>query len=66
MLWPVHYDLRRIPVRDPAPTYPHSLIWHADNPHPGLAMLRKYVRALAPGRRGSDTWAPPTWPWRVR
>ena len=66
MLWPTHYDLRRIPVRDPAPMYPHSLIWHADNPHPGLAMLRKYVRALAPGRRGSDAWAPPGWPWRVR
>jgi DNA-binding transcriptional LysR family regulator len=35
-LWPDSYDLRRIPVRDPTPIYPMSLIWRADNPHPAL------------------------------
>ena len=35
-LWPDSYDLRRIPVRDPAPIYPMSLIWRDDNPHPAL------------------------------
>jgi DNA-binding transcriptional LysR family regulator len=27
LTWPAEYDLRRIAVRDPAPVYPHSLIW---------------------------------------
>ena len=36
------------PVRDPTPVYPHSLIWRGDNPHPGLAALRGYVRSVPP------------------
>jgi DNA-binding transcriptional LysR family regulator len=36
-LWPESYDLRRIPVVDPTPVYPMSVIWRADNPHPVLA-----------------------------
>jgi DNA-binding transcriptional LysR family regulator len=61
MLWPTHYDLRRIPIRDPTLVYPHSLIWHSDNPHPGLAALRGYVGSVPPAPRGSGgtaTWAP--------
>ena len=34
LLWPDHYDLRRIPIRHPTPVYPHSLIWHQDNTPP--------------------------------
>jgi DNA-binding transcriptional LysR family regulator len=61
LLWPAHYDLRRIAVRDPVPVYPHSLIWRRGNPHPGLAALRGYltsagsVHSAPPGIR---TWAP--------
>ena len=58
MVWPADYDLRRIPVRDPTPVYPHSLIWHRDNPHPGLAALRTYIRATRPIRNATPTWAP--------
>lgn len=65
LLWPNHYDLRRIPVTGPTLVYPHSLIWHGDNPHPGLAALRRYLRALPARRRGPGTWAPP-WPARAR
>ncbi|MFF4803909.1 LysR family transcriptional regulator [Streptomyces sp. NPDC001351] len=57
MVWPADHDLRRIPVRDPMPVYPHSLIWRADNPHPALASLRAH---LGTARRDADTWTP-TW-----
>lgn len=51
-LWPDSYDLRRIPLRDPVPIYPMSLIWRSDNPHPALARLRDYL-----GARRADTGA---------
>ncbi len=57
LLWPAHYDLRRVAVRDPVPVYPHSLIWHGDNPHPALTALRKHLGSVPPGRRAS-TWTP--------
>jgi DNA-binding transcriptional LysR family regulator len=57
LVWPAEYELRRIPVRDPTPVYPHSLVWRDDNPHPALASLRSYLAAQpAPGRLG--TWTP--------
>ena len=45
------------PVRDPVPVYPHSLIWHGDNPHPALAALRKHLGSVPPPsqRRHLDT-----------
>jgi DNA-binding transcriptional LysR family regulator len=55
MVWPAGHDLRRIPLRDPTPVYPHSLIWRADNPHPALAALRAH---LGTARRDADTWTP--------
>jgi DNA-binding transcriptional LysR family regulator len=62
IVWPAHWDLRRIPVRKPTPVYPHSLIWRRDNPHPGLAALRAYLippKTGHVGAEGSDTWTPP-------
>ena len=56
LLWPAEYDLRRIPVRDPAPVYTHSLVWRRDNPHPALAALRSYVGVTPPSH--ARTWAP--------
>ncbi|MCP2169009.1 LysR family transcriptional regulator [Goodfellowiella coeruleoviolacea] len=44
-LWPPRHDLRYIPLRDPTPAYPHSLVWHRDNPHPALVALRQHLRA---------------------
>jgi hypothetical protein len=58
LLWPVHYDLRRVAVRDPVPVYPHSLVWLDGNPHPALAALRRQVRAAGDGRRRAGTWVP--------
>jgi DNA-binding transcriptional LysR family regulator len=60
LLWPAGYGLRRIPLRDPTPVYPHSLIWHSDNPHPALTTLRNYLGSAQPSHRGAETWIP-TW-----
>ena len=56
LIWPASYGLRRIPVRDPVPVYPHSLIWRRDNPHPALAALRRF---LGPALPNACTWTPP-------
>ena len=56
LVWPVGHDLRRIPLRDPVPVYPHSLLWQADNPHPALALLRAHLSTPANGDRA--IWKP--------
>ncbi|BBA95649.1 putative LysR family transcriptional regulator [Actinacidiphila reveromycinica] len=58
LVWPAGYGLRRIPVTDPTPVYPHSLLWHRDNPHPALAALRAHLAAAAPARGAPGTWTP--------
>jgi len=56
VVWPADYDLRRISLTSPTPVYPHSLVWHTDNPHPALAALRDH---LADGYAPlAETWAP--------
>ncbi|ROO86676.1 DNA-binding transcriptional LysR family regulator [Actinocorallia herbida] len=58
LVWPADHGLRRIPVTDPTPVYPHSLLWHRDNPHPALAALRTHLAATAADRDAAGTWAP--------
>ncbi|MFF4741412.1 LysR family transcriptional regulator [Streptomyces sp. NPDC001262] len=58
LAWPVGHDLRRIALHHPTPVYPHSLIWHEDNPHPALTELRTHLASLRPGRHGVETWVP--------
>ncbi|HEY8987217.1 MAG TPA: LysR family transcriptional regulator [Streptomyces sp.] len=58
LIWPSGHDLRRIPVTGPTPVYPHSLLWHRDNPHPGLAALRAYLAATTDGEDSEGTWVP--------
>jgi DNA-binding transcriptional LysR family regulator len=58
LVWPAGHGLRRIPVTDPTPVYPHSLLWHRDNPHPGLVTLRAHLAATAAGHGAAGTWAP--------
>lgn len=55
---PAGFGLRRIPVTDPTPVYPHSLLWHRDNPHPALTTLRTHLTTTATGRDTSGTWTP--------
>ncbi|MEU9022984.1 LysR family transcriptional regulator [Actinomadura sp. NPDC048394] len=56
LVWPADHGLRRIPVHDPTPVYPHSLIWRRDNPHPALTALRTH---LGTPPAAPDTWTPP-------
>ncbi|AWS41638.1 LysR family transcriptional regulator [Streptosporangium sp. 'caverna'] len=58
LVWPADHGLRRIPVTDPTPVYPHSLLWHRDNPHPGLVTLRAHLAAAAAGHDTAGTWVP--------
>ncbi|MEV5237932.1 LysR family transcriptional regulator [Streptomyces cinnamoneus] len=58
LVWPAGHGLRRIPVTDPTPVYPHSLLWHRGNPHPALATLRAHLAATAAGHDAAGTWAP--------
>ncbi|WP_433223517.1 LysR family transcriptional regulator [Microtetraspora malaysiensis] len=58
LVWPAGHGLRRIPVTDPTPVYPHSLLWRRDNPHPALATLRAHLAATAAGHGAAGTWAP--------
>ncbi|MET8046867.1 LysR family transcriptional regulator [Streptosporangium sp. NPDC005286] len=58
LVWPAGHGLRRIPVTDPTPVYPHSLLWRRDNPHPALATLRAHLAAAAAGHDAAGTWAP--------
>ena len=63
LLWPADYDLRRIPVREPTPVYPHCLLLRRDDPHPVLARLRAHL-TRSRGRPDGATWTP-AWalPW---
>ncbi|MGW0210814.1 LysR family transcriptional regulator [Streptomyces sp. NPDC003233] len=60
---PAGHDLRRIPLVDPTPVYPHSLVWAAANAHPGLAALRDHLTARPPAGPAARTWTPA---WAVR
>ncbi|MER6789606.1 LysR family transcriptional regulator [Streptomyces sp. NPDC000658] len=63
LVWPAHYDLRRIVVHDPTPVYPHSLVWRRDNPHPALAALRAHLEATRPDAPDDTTWIPDDTTW---
>lgn len=56
-LWPTHFDLRRIPLRDPAPIYPYSLVYRKDNAHPAIPGLLAYFKTLG-STPVSTTWLP--------
>lgn len=56
-LWPQTYDLRRIPLHDPTPIYPHVLLFRSGDQHPVLTALRGYLRATTPPVPG-DAWTP--------
>ncbi|MEU0965395.1 LysR family transcriptional regulator [Streptomyces sp. NPDC005917] len=65
LVWPAGYDLRRIPLLDPTPVYPHSLLWAAANPHPALVALRARLDGTRPPRPAARTWVP-GWAGSVR
>ncbi|MFE6617007.1 LysR family transcriptional regulator [Amycolatopsis sp. NPDC057786] len=42
---PRHPDVVQIPLVDPTPVYPFSLLWRLENRHPTLRLLIEHVRA---------------------
>jgi DNA-binding transcriptional LysR family regulator len=58
-LWPDSYGLRRIPLREPTPLYPHVLLTRAEHQNPVLTDLREYLRASQPHVH-DEVWVP-TW-----
>jgi hypothetical protein len=58
LLWPDHYDLRRIPIIDPVPVYPASMIWCRDNDHPALGPLVAHLEAQPQAFSASEIWVP--------
>ncbi|WP_041759468.1 LysR family transcriptional regulator [Pseudonocardia dioxanivorans] len=56
--WPASYDLRRIPVVDPVPVFPLSVVWRRDNAHPVLASLLAFLRDRHGSRARGDEWLP--------
>ncbi|MDN5918376.1 MAG: LysR family transcriptional regulator [Pseudonocardia sp.] len=54
--WPPTYDLRRIPIANPAIVYPLSLIFPRMNPHPGLRAIINHLGSLTP--RPETAWVP--------
>jgi DNA-binding transcriptional LysR family regulator len=57
--WPGNLGVVRLPVVDPVPLYPWSLIWRADTGHQGTARLIEHVkRSFAPPAAGTAIWLP--------
>ncbi|MEH1099558.1 LysR family transcriptional regulator [Micromonospora sp. CPCC 205561] len=56
-LWPDSYGLRRIPLREPTPLYPHVLLARAEHRNPVLTDLRDYLRASQP-QVDDEVWVP--------
>lgn len=59
-VWPAAHGLRRIPITDPTPVYPHALVYRNGNTHPALDALRRYLdasRATPQGRLWTPSWA---------
>jgi DNA-binding transcriptional LysR family regulator len=57
-LWPDHYGLRRIPIRNPDIVYPLMMIWRRDNAHPALAELRSFLGSRHAATPDAAVWTP--------
>ncbi|GAA4386126.1 LysR substrate-binding domain-containing protein [Tsukamurella soli] len=57
-LWPESLGLRRIPVVDPCPVYPLSLVWRRANAHPVLADFLGHLRARYRAGSADEVWVP--------
>jgi DNA-binding transcriptional LysR family regulator len=57
--WPGNLGVVRLPVADPAPLYPWSLVWRADTAHQGARRLAEHVRrSFTPPSPGAAIWLP--------
>jgi DNA-binding transcriptional LysR family regulator len=51
-------DIVHLPVTDPTPAYPWSLMWHAANRHPSLPLLIAHVKARYRPYDARGQWLP--------
>jgi hypothetical protein len=57
--WPGGLGLVRLPIVDPVPLYPWSLVWRADTVHAGAKRLVSHVkRTYEPPSGGPAVWLP--------
>lgn len=55
---PWHPHIRRLPIVDPTPAYPHALLWSTGNTHPGLPHLIDHFRTGYDRGIAADCWTP--------
>lgn len=55
---PWHPHIRRVPIVDPTPAYPHALLWSTTNPHPGLPPLVDHFRTTYNRDIAAGCWLP--------
>ena len=51
-------DIAHIPIIDPTPVYPWSLMWHEANRHPSLPLLIAHVKARYRPHNPTSQWLP--------
>jgi DNA-binding transcriptional LysR family regulator len=56
---PWHAGIVRIPIVDPTPAYPWSMLWHRDNHHPALPRLIEYIETTYKPYDPARHWLPP-------
>lgn len=56
---PSHPDVVRVPLADPAPVYPWSLMWREPNPHPALPPLVAHIEDAYVPWDPDRCWMPP-------
>jgi DNA-binding transcriptional LysR family regulator len=57
--WPGGLGLARLPIVDPVPAYPWSLVWRAGTVHPGAKQLiDRVTRSFAPPSAEAAVWLP--------
>ncbi|CAM4441247.1 LysR family transcriptional regulator [Nocardia ninae] len=55
---PWNPNIRRLPITDPTPAYPHALLWETTNTHPGLAPFIAHFRSSYNRDMAADCWIP--------
>ncbi|WP_067723505.1 LysR family transcriptional regulator [Nocardia yamanashiensis] len=55
---PWHPHIRRVPIVDPTPAYPHALLWDTTNTHPDLPHLIEHIRADYNLDTATECWIP--------
>lgn len=58
IVWPARHELRRLRLRDPAPVYPWSFLWHGRSASPALTAVRDHLTGMV-HPPVAPAWSPP-------